>query len=378
MSSIPFKYGQVVKGENFTNRINEINLLSNNFINLINTILISPRRWGKSSLVRKAAAVAMKKDKTIKVAYLDLYKVRTEEEFYKLLTYEILKTSTSKVSEVGQNIKKFFKQFIPKVSFSPMQDAEFTLSLNWDEVKKNPDEILNLAEAIAKQQKVKFIICIDEFQNLASFENSVAFQKKMRANWQNHEHVTYCMYGSKRHMMLNVFTSQSMPFYQFGSLIFLEKISSDDWIKYIVKQYKKTNKVISKEDAELIAQLMENHPYYVQQLSHIAWLNTKELCDTQIVENAHDQLLRQLSLLFQNLTDTLSIKQINLLHAVSDRVVEISSKNNIKRYKLGTSATVNRSKNALIEKEILDNFTNKNEFVDPAYKAWLRKYYFKN
>jgi len=377
MENIPFKFGRIVKGENFTNRKKEIELISSNFVNLVSTILISPRRWGKSSLIKRAASVAMRKDKSVKVCFLDLYKVRTEEDFYMTLTNELLKATSSKVSEITENVKKFFKQIIPRVSFSPMQDAEFSLGLNWEEVKKNPEEILNLPETIAKQQKIKLIVCIDEFQNLGFLKDSKAFQKKLRAYWQAHDHVAYCMYGSKRHMMLEVFTDQSMPFYQFGSLMFLEKISRLDWVKYIKKQFSKTKKKISNEHAGMIADQMDNHPYYVQQLSHICWLNTNKECDEKTIAVATDQLLMQLSLLFQNMTDSLSNKQLNLLKAILNGAKEISSMKEIRAYNLGTSATVTRSKQALIEKEILDTFTGTIQFIDPAYKAWLTKHYFK-
>ncbi len=377
MPRIPFKYGQIVKGSNFTNRKKEIALLRDHFTSLTSSIVISPRRWGKSSLVKRAAEVAMRKDKKLKVCFLDLYKVRTEEEFYELLANEVLKATTGRVFEIGKNIKKFFSQFIPKVTFSPVKDTEFTIGLNWQEVKKKPDEILNLPEKIAQQQKIKLVVCLDEFQNIGFFKDSISFQKKLRANWQNHNHAAYCMYGSKRHMMLEVFTKQSMPFYQFGSLIFLDKISNKDWTRYIMKQFQATNKKISPEDAQYIPALMENHPYYVQQLAHLCWLNSEEFCDRKIITKAHDQLLMQLSLLFQNLTDTLSNKQVNLLLSIINDEPELSSSQTIKRYSLGTSATVNRSKNALIDKEILDQFSGKLEFVDPAYKAWLKQHYFK-
>ena len=377
MPLVPFKYGQVVKGSNFTNRKNEIALLSDNFITLTSSIVISPRRWGKSSLVRKAAEVAMRKDKRVKVCFLDLYKIRTEEEFYELLANEVIKATTGRVFEIGKNLKKFFSHFIPKVTFSPVKDTEFTIGLNWQEVKKNPDEILNLPEKIAKQQKIKLIVCLDEFQNIGFFKDAISFQKKLRANWQNHDHVGYCMYGSKRHMMLEVFTKQSMPFYQFGSLIFLDKISNKDWTKYIVKQFKSSKKQIDATDAQWIAELMENHPYYVQQLAHLCWLNTEKVCDRKVIAKAHEQLLMQLSLLFQNLTDTLSNKQVNLLFSIISGESELSSSHTIRTYSLGTSATVNRSKNALIEKEILDQFSGNLEFVDPSYKSWLTKHYFK-
>lgn len=377
MSSIPFKYGRVVKGDNFTNRKKEIKLLSANFNSLISTTIISPRRWGKSSLVKRAASMATRKNKAMKICFIDLYKVRTEEEFYKILTHELLRATASKVSEISSNVKKFFKQIVPRISFSPTHDAEFSFGLNWEEIKKNPEEILNLPETIARQQKVKLIVCIDEFQNLGFIKDSVAFQKKLRAHWQEHDNVAYCMYGSKRHMMLEVFTDQSMPFYQFGSLIFLEKISESDWIQYIKRQFKKTNKIISDENAVMIANLMDDHPYYVQQLSHLVWLNTDEECNDNIIESSLDQLLMQLSLLFQNLTDSLSSKQLNLLHAIVAGTKEITNKKNIRAFDLGTSGTVTKSKKALIEKEILDTFSGSIQFIDPAYETWLTKHYFK-
>lgn len=377
MGRAPFKFGKVVQGINFTNRESEISVLHSNFENLISTIIVSPRRWGKSSLVKKAAGKTTKDNKQIKICFLDLYKVRTEEEFYQQLTQEVLKITASKLSEITNTAKSIFKQFVPKISFNPMHDTEFTIGLDWAEVKQYPDEILNLGETIAKRNKIKLIICIDEFQNLSFFKNSTAFQKKLRANWQNHEHVAYCMYGSKRHMMLEVFTSQSMPFYQFGSLIFLDKISENHWIKYIQRQFKKTQKSISTESSKMIAGLMENHPYYVQQFAHICWLNTDKICDDRIIKSSLDQLLMQLSLLFQNLTDKLSTKQVNFLKAIIHGAEQISSRSVIKKYNLGTSATVNRSKQALIEQEILDDFTNTLNFNDPAYKLWLQKHYFK-
>jgi uncharacterized protein len=124
----------------------------------------------------------------------------------------------------GKCIQAFMGRFIPRFSFSPDNQQEVSLALDWKEVKKHPDDILNMAEKIAAKNKWKFIICIDEFQNIATFDNHLAFQKKLRANWQKHQHAAYCLYGSKRHMLIDVFSNTSMPFYKFGDLMFLEKL----------------------------------------------------------------------------------------------------------------------------------------------------------
>ncbi|MBK6526893.1 MAG: hypothetical protein IPG07_15875 [Crocinitomicaceae bacterium] len=81
-----------------------------------------------------------------------------------------------------------------------------------------------------------------------------------------------------------------MPFYKFGDLFFLSKIEKDHWIKYIQKQFKKTKKEADPKAAALIADLMENHPYFVQQLSAICWENTTKICNEKTVLKSLDEL----------------------------------------------------------------------------------------
>ncbi|GHT76251.1 hypothetical protein FACS189463_0970 [Bacteroidia bacterium] len=92
----PFLYGRIAMQDNYTNRTKEITLLKNNFFNLINTIIISPRRWGKASLVNKVAETLIKEhSKEIIVCNLDIFNCRTEEQFYKAYSNAILQTALS-------------------------------------------------------------------------------------------------------------------------------------------------------------------------------------------------------------------------------------------------------------------------------------------
>lgn len=373
----PFVFGRIALGDEFTNRDNEVHQLINNFSSGINTILISPRRWGKSSLVSKAALNAAKKNKKIRFCFIDLYDVRNEEQFYQLLAQEIIKISASKWEERIENVKNFMARFIPKITYSPSPENEFALGLDWKEVKKHPDQIINLAENISKEKNIKIIICIDEFQNIAEFENPVAFQKKLRSHWQKHQKTSYCLYGSKRHMMMDVFTSSSMPFYKFGDILFLEKIAEPHWKKFIVQRFIDTGKKISPDNAIEIARAAELHPYYVQQLAQQCWLHSNKTCTNAVVMQALDNLLLQLSLLFQNITDSLTTPQVNFLKAVLNNEEHLSSKETLREYNLGTSANILRIKQALINKEIIDIEAKQVSFLDPMYKHWLQKYYFK-
>ena len=123
----PFIFGKIDITKNFTKRKKEIKKLIQKFTSRINTIIISPRRWGKSSLVLKASGIVTKHNKKIKIITLDLYNIRSEEEFYKVLTKSVLKISAWKLEEVINYSKKFFKQWTPKISFSPDSQNEYNI-----------------------------------------------------------------------------------------------------------------------------------------------------------------------------------------------------------------------------------------------------------
>ncbi len=373
----PFIFGRIATGKNFTDREQEAVHLASNFRAGVNTILISPRRWGKSSLVQQASGIVAQQDKKIKFCFIDLYNVRNEQQFYQLLAQQVLRASSGKWADLLDNAKKFLGRFIPNLSFSPGNQADFTLALDWKEVIRQPDDILNMAEQIAKARKIKFVFCIDEFQNIKTFESPLAFQKKLRSHWQKHQHVSYCLYGSKRNMMMEVFTSSEMPFYKFGDLMFLQKIQEKDWVPFLIKRFSSSSKKIKVAEARLIVNLAECHPYYVQQLAQQTWLRTTKTCNEDIVQSAYEGILLQLSLLFQNVTDSLTATQINFLEAMLKGVTQFSARQMLADFKLGTSANVLRIKDALVSKEILDINGSQMEFLDPMYKHWLIKHYFK-
>lgn len=375
-TSSPFVFGTVTDTGNFVNRKEDIQRLSNNFLSGINTVLVSPRRWGKSSLVARTAKL-LEKNKSLVVCKIDLFNVRTEEEMYLALSNEVVRQTTSKIEEAVQYAKTFLSQLLPQINISSGSDTPLSFGLNWKVLKKNANDILDLAENIAKKKGIKIVVCIDEFQNIATFDKDNAVQKKMRAHFQHHKHVSYCFYGSKRHMLLDVFTNTSMPFYKFGDLMFLEKINTKEWVAFIQRKFKSTDKQINKKDAEDIVLLVENHSYYVQQLALQTWLRTDKQCSNEIVREAHYSLMQQLSLLFVNLTEGLSNMQLGFLKALLSGEEHLSSREVLDTYKISSSANVSRLKNALLQKDIIDIIGKQINFHDPIYKYWLRTEYFK-
>ena len=253
---------------------------------------------------------------------------------------------------------------------------EVSIDFDWEEVKRNPDEILDLAEKIAKEKGLKIVICVDEFQNIAEFNDPEYFQKKLRSHWQLHQNVAYCLYGSKRHMMLEVFTDSSKPFYKFGNLIFLNKIETEYLVAFFNSRFVDTGKCITNEASHLIAMLVDNHPYYAQQLAQLSWLRTKDECTEEIVREAHTALVEQLSLLFVTITETLTTQQLCYLKALIAGEKSITSTEVMHRYGISSPTSVARSKVALVKNDLLDNQAGKMSFQDPIYAYWLKTQYF--
>jgi hypothetical protein len=122
---------------------------------------------------------------------------------------------------------------------------------------------------------------------------------------------------------------------------------------------------------------MENHPYFVQQLAHTVWNNTKKQCTDKEYQISIETLLTDHTILFQREVDGLTNPQINFLKAVCSNVIQFSAAETLKTYRLGTSGNVNRIKESLVSKEVLDITPHHIDFIDPLFKLWFSSIYMK-
>lgn len=372
----PFVYGRIATGSQFIDREQETELLATSFCNLTNTIIISPRRWGKSSLVRKAAEAAVKRDRKLNVCHLDIFNVRTEAEFYQKLAETVLKTTASKWEEVLTSAQRYLSRLVPSISIGDVQN-NLTLSFGIQPSMNTADELLDLAEKIAEEKRISIVVCIDEFQQIANFEDADAFQRKLRSHWQLHTNVAYCLYGSRRHMMTDIFTNPEKPFYKFGQMLFLEKIDAGLWPAFITSRFSDTGRSICEEQCRRIVELTDNNPYYIQQLCEMVWNRTKDVCTSEIIEDAFQQLVDMQAGLNLALTQTLTLSQQSLLHAIVNGETQLTSASVLSRYELKNSLTVQRARKALAKLDIIDDFGKKVTMEDPVYAWWLRNVYFR-
>ena len=184
----------------------------------------------------------------IKCVFIDIFQCKSEYEFYHSFASAVIKQTSSKLEEWVEMARTFLSNISPKFSFGSDPLNDFSLSFEWNPQDDTESDILQLPEKIAQKKGIRIVVCLDEFQQIADFSDAVTFQKKLRSVWQHQQNVTYCMFGSKKHLMENIFNDKSMPFYKFGDMMFLKKIDTEEWVDFICKKFNDSGKSISSGD----------------------------------------------------------------------------------------------------------------------------------
>lgn len=370
--SKPFIYGMSVEGNHFTDRELETKRLKLNFENGVNSILISPRRMGKTSLVKNV--ISQIDDTRIKVVYMDIYKCRTEYEFYEKYASTIIQSTADKVDNMIETAKEFIMSIVPKVIYSPEPSTEFALSLGINPLSNTPEEILNLPERIALKRGIDIVVCIDEFQQIGEMPDTLTVQKALRSVWQHHKHTCYCLFGCKQHMMKNLFQSRKMPFYQFGDMFFIKRIPTEKWVPFIVSRFAESGKTISTELAHIICDTVDNYSSYVQQLAWNVFAVSNEVITEQDIKDGYEATMAQSVSLFVEQTANLTSYQLNLIRAICQGYhQEFGSKEVTSRFELGTKSNLPKLKKALVEREIIEiSETGSCYIADPLFEHWFK------
>ena len=367
-----FVYGVAVEGENFTDRAEETRRLKRDFENGQNVVLISPRRMGKTSLVRRV--MSQVDTNKIAVVHLDIYDCRTEYEFYNKLATAVLKQVSGKGELVLRNIKEFLTRLTPKISFGIDPSNEMSVSLGIDPEDYSPEEILQLPEKMAHKIGKHIVVCIDEFQQIGNFPDSIDVQKRIRGVWQLQEEVSYCLYGSKKHMLTNLFQNKRMPFYQFGDIRFLQPIALEDWIPFIRGKFEENGLSISDEQITRICETVEYQSSYVQQLAWNVMLCCDKVVEEATMEEALADLIGQNSILFLQQTEGLSSYQMNFLKALAaGETGDFTSAAILKKYNLGTKSNISRLTDTLIKKELIEKTGRTVTIADPVFRLWMQR-----
>lgn len=369
----PFQYGSLAEKENFIDRDEDRALLKQLLMSGIHVMLISPRRWGKSSLVKVVTEELTAEHPEVRVCHLDAFSIKDETEFYRTFASRVMSCASSTFEKGLQEMKKFLTGVVPQLVIKDDVTDFLTFDLRFKPQERDKLEILALPEKIAQSRGLRIIVCIDEFQQLALIPQYNDMQGKMRSVWQQQHHVSYCFYGSKRHMMTDIFNNSSQPFYRFGQVIWLKKIGQEHWVKFIVESFNKTGKSISTAQAQRVCDITKCHSWYVQQLCFFIWNATEHTVTDEIFDNALQRLIDTNAPMFQNDVEQLTGSQRTMLRAVVDGVTQFSSEATKQIYALGNANSIARNKRILQDRDIIESTDGHFEFVDPIFQLWYTR-----
>jgi AAA+ ATPase superfamily predicted ATPase len=370
----PFQFGTLATKENFIDRNEDRAMLKQLLTSHINVMLISPRRWGKSSLVKRSMEELTSEKNDIKVCFIDAFSISSEAEFYRTFASKVIECASSKFEKWAEDAKDLLNGVIPQLIIKDQITDFMAFDVKFKPEEKDKLTILQLPETLAKKKGIKIIVCIDEFQQLSNLAEYKDMEGKMRSVWQQQEQTTYCLYGSKRHMMMDIFNNSNNPFYRFGQVVFLDKITKNNWMPFIIEGFRKTNKHISEDYASQICDIVECHSWYLQQLSFFIWTKTEKEVTADDFNYGVKQLLNINTPMFQSDSNKLTPAQLELLRAIAAGETKFSSAEVNSKYNLGNPNTLAKNKRSLQEQDIIEKTKdNTFHFVDPIFKLWIEK-----
>lgn len=317
-------------------------------------VLISPRRFGKTSLVKKAI-----KEINRPSIFINLQMAVSVENLASLLLKEILKLRPF------EKVKHLMTHFrvIPTISTNPFSDAvdvSFQPSLDTTAIL---EDVFALLEKVSSPTK-RIITVFDEFQEIMGIEKGL--DKRLRAIMQEQQNINYIFLGSQESMMTKIFERKKSPFYHFGMLMHLDKIPYDDFMQYITQRLPLKDDTQAKDIAKDILNTTLCHPYFTQQLASQVWeILTYSDVKEDIVKEAVEQLtiIHDLDFerLWMNFNKTDKYILLNLAH----------KKQPSSTRSLPTS-TIYSSVKRLMQMGYIIKI-NEYEIEDPFFRNWLIK-----
>lgn len=365
----PFKYGEIVSKEYFTDRDKEIREITECIRAGQNIFIYSYRRMGKTSLIKKVLSLLSKEVIPI---YVDLQKSPTINHFVEVYSAAISQHFLDRKEKLRQ-VASFFKRVVP--SFEIAEDGGWRASFDFSKtsagVEHALDEVIELPQKIANKYRKRVVVVFDEFQEIEQYNGRV-FEKRLRASIQHHNEVCYIFIGSKTHIILDMFSNPERAFYRSALVYPLGFIPDREMMEFICKRFEFTKKSISKELAGKIVKLSLCSPYHIQMLCFHIWSNSGTTIKEKDIDKALDQIMQTQNELYYSWYDSLSMYQRAVILALSQEK-GLFSQDAILTYDLKNASTVQASIKALVRNNLIIKADKGYTIFDPFFELWIRK-----
>ena len=373
----PFVYGEVVPLTAFVDRETELDRLTGDLLAGQKIFLISPRRYGKSSLVRQALRAASRSGALtveITVSSYSSYVAFLEGYARALLAVE------TRIDKARTWLRDMLGAVRPEVRVEADEAGVAQLALSFPSARSERDvsrlaqEVFALPGRIAELRHRRMAIALDEFQAIASFDGGNV-EQALRAAVQHQREVGYVFSGSEPSLMERML-GRSRPFYKAGPVMRLQKIPADRFADFIEAKFRATRLRPAPGLGAAIVELAGNLPYDVQRLAHEVWDDAYG-GKAVGVDDLHETLRRLLGehdAIFEATWQRLTLAQRAALRgAVLEDGRELLSADVRTRYRLGGASTVQASLSALVREDILAREGSRYTVVDSLLREWVAR-----
>lgn len=355
----PFKFGTVVDDPFFTDRTVELErvkeiLASNNHL-----VIISPRRFGKTSLIRKAV-----RESDRKVLMMDLQLINSPEDFAAQYLRRIYRLFP--LERIRQGILKF--RIIPVVSLNPATN-EVDIAFE-PGAPPHPyiEDVLNLLEKLASPGH-RPIVILDEFQEIGRLDPAMG--NMLRAVMQNHTRINYVFLGSQESMMREIFEKKKSPFYHFGIVMSLPKIGQEAFYEYVSDRLKGMTKNYRAISVSVVS-FTGGHPYYTQQLAFAVWnILHRNPAAPDPVSEAIEETITMHDLDYERLWATFLNTDRKILIGLTRNETPTLSAKFAKMVRIHAQSTIFSGLKRLVAKGYLIQTGNLYDFDDPFFRQWI-------
>jgi hypothetical protein len=370
----PFVFGEIVDDAGFVNRTEELRQLVRDLADGQKIFLLSPRRFGKSSLVSMALLKLRKRH--IRTVSLTVSSYSSYTQFLEKFAEKVLRAA-GPWNRVKDWATRFGRQVKPELNYN-MATGEISVALGrgsgFDPAPIAPD-VFALPGELSKNAGFRMAICLDEFQQISEF-NGGSVENALRNQVQEQREVGYVFAGSQPALMDEMLTSKR-PFHKAGPRMFLDKITAEDWREFIVGHFRKRGRTLEDSVLEALLTTADLIPYDVQRIAHELWdyaeLKDKRRLDASDVQSVIAALVAGQSTYFELLWEQLSARQRAALQALADRGAgEIYSQNVREDFRLGPASSVQKALQSLDSRDVLDRYKGEYFFLDPLFPQWIR------
>jgi hypothetical protein len=377
-ASTPFRFGEIVDGEYFADRDVEAHALAEAIRQGLNVVLISPRRFGKTSLVLRVIDTV--KRAGVRVVYLDLLRTATRGRLADQLATAIYAAVVSPLDRARERAATFFEHLAlrPRATLHPDGSVSFDFAPTAGQAAQRDldDTIEQLLETLADSRGHRVALVLDEFQEIIALDPHLP--ALLRGVFQRQAEVAHVFLGSRQHLLRQVFSGTGEPLYRLAQAMPLGPISADLLVPFIRERFAAGRSQISAEAAAHLVELTGGHPNDTQELGHFTWslaVAEAKPADRETVERGLEQVLAVENARFTDLWEGLSSPQRVVLQAVGvEDGIRLFSDDARQRHHLGSASGVQRAVQRLVDREIIETVSRGSYRVPDVFlKAWLRR-----